>query len=199
MAKEVRIDLAPDIESIATSLIREFHPELTEAVVLYCITSAPAKCSPEKCNPRVRFFASREVKGVVKAEVAAGPDFIVWVNEEIWKWIIERGKQRPFVDHLVEHMGRELDGEQVPRYFIKPHEFEEFPAVLQRFGAWSDEAKQVRDILQAELDLGLEPAGTSVLKRKSSIDAITLSTPGSEPVTLTPEQWDRVVRTRTGE
>lgn len=193
MAKEVKIDPAPEIERIATSLIGEFHPELVEVCVLYYLTTGPADCAPQKCNPKLRYGYSREVKGVVKAEVAAGPDFILWVNDLEWELIEARGKQRPFIDHVLEHIGREAGKDGVPKFVIKPHGFEDFPEVLQRFGAWSDEAKKVRDILQPELDFGLDSTGMSIAaQRQSSIEGITLSTPAQEPLTLTEAHWERM-------
>lgn len=180
MAKEVIIKPADEIEVIANSLIREFHPELTECCLLYYVTTAPTKCSPQKCNPVVRYGYSRHLRGVEKAEVASGPDFIVWVNDLLWEFQVTRGKQRPFVDHLLEHIAKEVDGEGISRFVLKPHSLEEHAEVLQRFGPWSDEAKQVRDILQRELDLG-----------ESEETRMTLRVPGYAPITASMDELQR--------
>ena len=159
MAQEVIIRPAPDVEKIAKELMSQDHDELTEAVVLYLFTSAGASCVPQKCNPKFRYFGSTHVKGTVKAEVAAGPDFIMWINEEEWEYWEADGKLRPFVAHRVAHLGRELTADGTPRWILTPHPVEEFPSIIQRFGPWNDGLKQIRAILQPELEFG-EPVNT---------------------------------------
>jgi hypothetical protein len=197
MAQETIMTLAPEVQEIAEELIRQYHPELLECTILYRFTTAAAPCAPKKCSPEWRYAYSLHLPGCPKAAVNEGPDFRLLINQEEWDFLMP-GQHEPFIDHRLLHIERSQAKDDGIRWTIKPDGFTEFPEVLQRFGLWSHAAKKIGKIIQPELDLTL-PGERDDPRRGSSIKAVTLSTPGHEPVTLTDEQWEGAVRRITGE
>jgi hypothetical protein len=184
MAQETQIDPAPEVENIANRLIRQYHPELLECSIAYYFTTAAAVCKPQKCNPALRYGYSTHLPGCPKAAVNEGPDFLFWVNSEEWEFLVP-GQQEPFVDHRIEHIGREPAKDSGIRWILKPHSIEEMEATVQRFGRYSYAVKRFGQILQPELDLVVQESAPHA----SDETKLTLHVPGYAPVTASVEDF----------
>lgn len=196
MAENTIITAAPEVHTMADGLIRSYHPELLECTIAYFFTSAEALCTPRKCNPLLRYLASLHLEGAPRAAVEEGPDLLMLVNVEEWDYLVP-GQHEPFVDHRLAHIGREEKSDAGIRWVINPHGVEEFHEVVRRFGLWKHDLKTLGRIIQPELDLGLPAERDETALRQSSIDRVTLSTPSSEPVSMSYDAFQRIVHQHT--
>jgi len=143
----VTYSLAPAVKSLATKLIafkggpdipgllkpplpKGLHlpgmSELGDAAILFLFTSA------EKIGRDVAAQASKFAKKhlpLAEAEYA----FEITVCKPVWDRLDE-GQRAALVYHELLHCGRN-DKEQ---YVVKPHDLEEFRAVVMHFGLWNE-------------------------------------------------------------
>lgn len=64
-------------------------------------------------------------------------DFIISIYEGTWDIMAEQ-ERKALVDHELSHCFVGEDKQGNPVYKIIPHDFEEFKAIIERYGLWQD-------------------------------------------------------------
>jgi hypothetical protein len=190
MGQETRIDPAPEVQEIAERLLRAYHQDLLEARFLSYFTTAAAPCTPQKCKPLMRYGFSKHIPNCPRASVDEGPDFLLLVNSEEWQVLLPTQREAK-VDHFLNHLVRETTKDGGIKFVLIPHPFEDFPSVIARHGLYSHEATTMAQVMQ-QLSLDLDNTHTS------SIDAVTISIPGAEPIAMTDAQFRAMVGREIG-
>jgi len=84
------------------------------------------------------------------------PLFVIEVPETIWQ-VLDDDKRRALVDHELMHCRATRDedtGEHVLK--IRPHDFEEFAAILRRHGLWTTAAQNAGGAAAEQLALAID-------------------------------------------
>ena len=131
-----------EAETIASELISEFHPHLDGCKIAYLFkVSAGTK----------RKTSGREGKKITMAKTSMVPIktrtlfeiegispyiFVIEFDVNIWNDLPDTSK-KALVDHELLHCGNDTDG-----YYIRHHGIEEFSAILQRWGTWTQDVKE---------------------------------------------------------
>jgi hypothetical protein len=131
---------AIEVADIARELIKDYHPALGEAKIVYLFRDkAP------KSKGKVVWGTTKKTSPIEKA--LTGYDFVIWVSEDIWVEI-DANKKHALVDHELSHCGLDENG----NWIIYSHDFEGFNAVLQRYGFWQDDLINLRrNLIQMKL------------------------------------------------
>jgi hypothetical protein len=67
--------------------------------------------------------------------LAPTPFFVIRVHHSAWKFRLDDRQKRALVDHELTHIEVTL-GERDVKYWLRPHDTEEFVEIVQRHGAW---------------------------------------------------------------
>lgn len=125
-------DTADSVESIAHSLIPNYHPELATARIQYVFVSEASKKNGRDVPGKVQ-----KLGGFI--EWALEKDFIVTVAYDKWSEL-EDSQRTALIDHLLERCTGEEDEESGEmRWKIRDPDVQEFPNVLHRNGAWNED------------------------------------------------------------
>jgi len=121
---------AESVESLAQGLIPNYHPELTEARILYVFVDKASKKGGKEL-----WGKAQKVSGVW--EFYTEKDFIITVPADKWM-TLEPAQQTALVDHLLERCTGEDDektGET--KWIIREPDVQEFANILERHGVWN--------------------------------------------------------------
>lgn len=155
-------DNAESVETIASGLIPNYHPELATARMLYIFVDKASTKGGRELLGKVR-----KLSGML--EFIIERDFIVEVALDKWNEL--DGPQRAaLVDHLLERCTGEEEEESAKMIWkIREPDVQEFSSILQRHGAWHEDLRafvsvaqqvQLDDIIQQEADVDLETVET---------------------------------------
>lgn len=146
----IRIERAHDAELLAVPLIRDHHPHLGEARILYLTTTQSRKrldkvtlATAQRLAPLLRYLSSGE-----EEDASAGYDFVVLISALDWEGASDRQKTA-LVDHELCHCKKNVRG----RWCLVGHDLEEFHAVVERHGLWK---RDVKTFVQTVRQLPLE-------------------------------------------
>lgn len=149
----------PQLEEIGKSLIQKHHNHLLEAEISYLVTSR------QKIKAGVvEIGHSKRPSGLLKHYARA--DFIVIIADDFWHGA-ERIKREALVDHELCHCSVEYDESGERSWIIRRHDIEEFTAVVDRHGLWTDELKQFGQAVARQLELPL--SGDEKPKKKATV------------------------------
>jgi len=127
---------AIEVADIARNLIREYHPALGEAKIIYLFRDkAP------KHKGKVTLGAARRTSPVEKT--LTGYDFVIWIAKDEWS-DMDIKKRRALVDHELSHCGLDENG----NWTIYEHDFAGFNAVLKRHGYWKSDLRQMKKSME---------------------------------------------------
>lgn len=127
---------APEVEDVARDLINDYHPHLATVRIDYVFAGEPLK---EK--GKVVWGRAKKVTGLNawlasedKNPDAAPPEefFVVEIHRGTWLMIDEKSR-RALVDHELYHLDVDIETSKLS---IRPHDLEEFNAVVRRYGLW---------------------------------------------------------------
>lgn len=117
-------EASPELLRLAQELITKYHPHLLEARVGFVFRE-----TAQRTNGKEVLGAAQKM--TEKLQVAGlDLDFIIWVSAADWTKMTIIQKQA-LLDHELCHCLYE-DGEAR----IRPHDFEEFKEVIERWGLW---------------------------------------------------------------
>lgn len=152
---------APDVAVIGQRLIatQPEHEHLQDARVLYLFTTAQRRrCdrvvlgTAQKANPIQRYL-SRKAQEVADDEVAFAADFIILISYLDWQ-IAGDTEREALVYHELCHCGLKVkNGKRT--WVLRGHDVEEFAAVIQRYGLYCYELRQMADAIE-QLRLPIE-------------------------------------------
>jgi hypothetical protein len=143
MATEYRD--APEVAKIAQDLITEHHPRLHAAHIEY-IYRNPAASS----DGVPKLGTARKISGLNAFLSEYGrPHLVIEIAEEEWQDLTPE-QQTALVDHELCHCNWDEEKDE-PR--LRPHDVEEFGAVIARHGLWSQRLKGFAERGQLRLNL----------------------------------------------
>lgn len=146
--KPIPREEAEDLYAVLETLMTEYHSQDLENAR---IGMAWHKGWGQDVDGRVCLARTRRLSELDQR--LTGFDFMVSLNEDIWKELSE-AQVKAVLDHELHHMGPKItkDGEQskdtTGRYEwrLRRHEVEEFPEVIERHGMYN---KQLEDFAKA--------------------------------------------------
>jgi hypothetical protein len=165
-----------DVLTTARDLINLHHPDLHEANILFMFRSEPANS-----GGKVAYAGAEKTSSKTRA-LTDDADFIIWVSEHDWKSKNQAWREA-LIDHQLCHCCAVEDGGETT-YSIRPHDIEEFHAVIQRHGAYT------LDITGT--DVAIEQAKQAQLmftfdKLSEALEGISVATPPRRGRTYTVE------------
>lgn len=126
---DVEFSDAPEVEMQARKLIAEHHKHLAAAKIRYLfregswiVQGAERWGTAEKCSAKIKHMT--------------GHDFIITINEDVWK-LLEPSQRKAVVDHELSHCGSGDNG-----WCFWPHDLEDFVSVVRRNGLWQEGVKK---------------------------------------------------------
>lgn len=148
---------APEVRAIADSLIPEHHEHLRR----YGVRIEYRFCAkPQKEKGRVTLGRARRITNL-NAYLAGKPDrrtgellekpfFVITVFETAWKYGLSEKQRTALVDHELSHCWAEEDEEtEEVKLSIRPHDVEEFNAVVRRHGRWLEDVDDIQKAAEA--------------------------------------------------
>jgi hypothetical protein len=136
-----------EAEGLAKDLIAKHHPHLAEASIEYLFTDAPMKRAG-----RTLYGKAKKVGELLKHFAAC--DFVILLQDAQWSGF-SQDQRKAAVDHELCHCGRNEEGE----YFLAGHDIEEFQAIIERHGFWTQDIKDLAANVAVQLELLQEPQG----------------------------------------
>ncbi|KAA3645360.1 MAG: hypothetical protein DWQ07_12900 [Chloroflexi bacterium] len=127
---------APDhVETMATQIIEEYHEHLIGRNIGYYFRDKAASS-----GGRIVLGRARKVTGW--AHLYTNLDFVIELAQDEWDDMSEE-RREALLDHELEHCKIE---EGVPK--IRPHDIEEFTAIIERRGIWTHDLRRTNEALQ---------------------------------------------------
>ena len=128
----LQFDRAETVETLAKSIIAQYHTHLINCKIAYVYRNKPMKsggrvlfATAQKCNALTR--------DLCKISGGEGFDFIVIINYEAWNLLTDNQKNA-VIDHTLCHcLTDELENGDV-KLSIAPHEINEFSTILDHWG-----------------------------------------------------------------
>lgn len=136
---------ADSVETIASGLIPNFHPELADARISYVFVDKASNKGGRALFGKVKKFSGY-------FEWALEKDFVVEIAEDLWQELAE-SQRTALVDHLLEHItGEEDEKTGAMNWITREPDVQEFSSILDRHGAWHSALAGFASIAQ-KLDL----------------------------------------------
>lgn len=134
---------APDeVLRLAEELIDEHHPTLAGAGIGFVFRDkAPISAG------KITLGQASKIPPKMLPFVAL--DFLIWLAEDFWIDATDL-QRRALIDHELCHC-RVIDGQNK----IRPHDFEEFGEILERYGLWKSDLIAARNAFSTALQLPL--------------------------------------------
>lgn len=141
---------APAVMRIGEELIKEYHSHLIGTKIRWIFKE---KASIK--GGKYTYGTARLVQGLQAFLEASGqnPDitsdvvesyFVIEIAEDTWA-TLDAHEKKALVDHELCHCGMVIkmrDGEEIEVLTIIPHDIEEFRAVVERHGLWSQDMRE---------------------------------------------------------
>lgn len=153
---------APSVQRIAADLIPKHHQHLVDVRVDYVFRSKAAKTGGKTVFGKARkmsglnaYLAQQDSPDEAPAEEALD-FFVIEIAEDIWA-LLDQGQRIALVDHELCHCLIEFDDDGDATLKMKPHDLEEFKAVVERHGLWRPDVVEFAAVItQGRLDLADE-------------------------------------------
>ncbi len=130
--------------AIGAVLIGTIHPHLKTWEIAFVFRREMA----EKVG---KLHLAHASKAGAKLKHFAQCDFLVEVNWRAWT-TLSNEQRVALIDHELCHFGMEVSEEGDEKPVLRPHDVEEFAAVVERHGLWKDDLKYfAKAVRQAEL------------------------------------------------
>ena len=157
--------IAADVAKVAGKLIASIpeHRHLSDVRVEYLFLDKPPTHGGKIVLGRARrvgglgaVFANLDEHHAGTVCEAPRPFFVVEIAEPIWREL-NADRRKALVDHELMHCRserNEVTGERVLK--IRPHDFEEFAAILRRHGLWTAAAQDAGAEVAEQLALAID-------------------------------------------
>jgi predicted metallopeptidase len=142
---------AAEVEEVARELIAEHHQHLEDERIEYIFRSKATLKGGKTVLGKARKISGLNAF-LAKEPNRAGPFFVIEVPVEEWKELTPE-QRKALVDHELSHCDLTDEGELQ----ITPHDVEEFAAVVERHGFWTQDVAVFANAVQQHLP-GLEAA-----------------------------------------
>jgi len=167
-------EVTEDVIKMADELIDLYHESLLDANIgIIFRDEAPTT------NGRATLGKARKVTAEWKVHLDL--DFVIWLAHDEWSCLTDH-QRRALLDHELCHCqyyGVDMSAK------IRPHDIEEFNAVLQRWGFWWPNSKPTELAIQGRL--GIDQERTGMVVTMKSFQGIPLKD-GDREVTVTADE-----------
>lgn len=136
-----KFSYADEVHEIAARVIDKWHQGLAEAKIVYLFKDV------ETWNSKGKVVFARVNKAPEQWQFLAGYDFLLIVNKKVWIRLNQKQREA-LIDHELCHVLKDYDSKGNPKWTLVNHDVEEFAAVIQRHGLWSQEVRQFFTIAQ---------------------------------------------------
>lgn len=166
---------APAVERIAKDLIARHHTDLHGVPIRYVFRSEAAKKAG-----KVVFGTARKISGlnaylaaddVDEAGYGAEDFFVIEIAEDVWS-VLDSDQRVALVDHELCHCSLEVTDDGTVKLGIRPHDLEEFRAVVERHGLWEPEVELFAEVLVAQPKLFDDLADTAARRLRDTMAEI---------------------------
>jgi hypothetical protein len=145
------IEYIPNDEAqpVADELIKNYHQHLTGLKIAYLFK---VSARPKKKKRAVSGRAAQKKLTIAKAQKVtakmasiAAEDYKFVIEFDWWIWQdLDDNQKLAVIDHELAHCGNDADG-----CYMKPHDLEEFRAVVERNGFYLDDVRLFAESLQS--------------------------------------------------
>lgn len=170
---------APAVREIATQLIHEHHPHLTNASIRYVFRS-----EAQSKGGKLVLGTARKITGLnaYLFALALGTDpedfFVIEIARDTWE-VLNLKQQHALVDHELHHCALDDEG----KLLIVPHDIEEFCAIVRKHGLWEPTlelfAAQINEAVARAQEIAL--TDHSLLHRSSNGGGMSYAAQSSQP------------------
>ena len=133
-----------EVLDLAADIITEYIPELQDASIAFLFRS-----EAQRSGDRITMGQAKKVSAEYQA-LGLDNDFLIWLAQDIWYSLTEHQK-RALVHHELLHCGFSNDKDPKPK--LKPHDFEEFDAIIAIYGFWRPNGGRTVEAVQAALPM----------------------------------------------
>jgi hypothetical protein len=167
MGSDTRWIEAPEVKDIAERLIMAHHPnlELWMDEIRYVFRNEAAKSKGKtvfgkahKVTALACYLATNSPGDMNSFDDSPPPPadmFVMEIAHDVWE-VLTREQREALVDHELQHMDVLYAEDGSFKRVIRPHDIEEFNAIVQRHGAWRPDIKDFADALQLRLNVESE-------------------------------------------
>lgn len=121
-----------DVQDLANEVIREHHPHLQDADILFLFREKASKRNGKLQAGKASKMSSKE-----KAIAGREYDFKIELAFDLWT-LQNDAWRRALIDHELCHCGgNSLDG-----WELLAHDLEEFAAIVERHGLWNQDVER---------------------------------------------------------
>lgn len=140
---QVEICESSEAASIAERYIRDYHPHLIDARILYLLTSQKRSRAGKTVLGSAAKLAAlpRYLSSGTSAAVEEGYDFLILIGADEWEHLT--GAQREaLIDHELCHCQDVASpDDDEPKWALRGHDVEEFRCVIERHGLWKPDVQ----------------------------------------------------------
>lgn len=129
-------EAAPSVIHTAENLIENFHPVLVNARIAFVFRSEAQKQGD-------RMILGQCTKVPAKFRPYLDYDYIIWLSEADYM-AMDDLQREALVDHELCHCKYNAE---TGTWGIRPHDVQEFSAVIERHGIWSPDTRKVKNAI----------------------------------------------------
>lgn len=136
------------VKRLADELVPKHHKDLVDVRIEYVFRSETAKSKGREVWGTARKISGlnaylSQKGGPSEAESGDVDYFVIEISEPVWQ-VLDAGQRRALVDHELCHCALEVSvnestGEETVALKTRPHDVEEFRAVVIRHGLWRED------------------------------------------------------------
>ncbi len=120
-------EASPDLIHMAADLVKQHHPDLSEAIIGFVFRSEPSVSGD-------KLVLGQASKLPSKLTPYLDYHFIIWISLPTWHEFSPE-KRQALVDHELCHCTMTDEGE--PK--LRSHDVQEFTAIIERYGIWKSD------------------------------------------------------------
>ena len=136
-------------KTLASRIIEYHHPDLMEADILILMRSPPAKSKGQEVLGKARLSTPIE-RALTGRDLA----FTIELQDEWWS-TAKASQKEALLDHELCHCVGEPGAKGETEWSLRGHDIEEFFAIVERHGSWSEAVSGVKRALQMDLFRGV--------------------------------------------
>jgi hypothetical protein len=159
MSSVVWSEASSEVIDLAQELIHSFHSDLLDARIGFLFRSSPGKSQGFLVHAKVT-KVNFVIQALFETKGVDALDYFIWIAEESYA-LFSLEQRKALIDHQLCHCIHTDKG-----FSIVDHDFEEFSAIIERYGFWNGSLLKSSPAFQKaiQLDLGIksEPQGDLV-------------------------------------
>jgi len=138
---------APEVETVARTIIREHHPHLQNARLDYLFSVKEIHSKGKEVWGTMRKVSSLAafLAGETDGD-GPGAFFCMVISQPVWR-ALDQARREALVDHELSHAWIEEKEDGSLSLQLLHHDLEEFMGVVLRRGLWRNEVEQFADVV----------------------------------------------------